>query len=164
MNVILAILGKLSASLTLPLTFALVIIFVLRKLGKNYAKEHPVNVLNRKLRRLHKPMGITLAVVSVIHGISTQTAAFWGTLCTITVLLLGLNFMFRRKFKKPHWLNVHRALTVLMLLTLFLHLNEVEGDRYEHEEDFRGSIPLTEIWSGGSPSPSFTFSISSEIL
>lgn len=130
----LIIIDAFTAKLTLPLTFGLVIIYVLRKLGKGRGKEHPLNVWNRRLRKAHKPMGIALAIVGLIHGLASQTPVLWGIVCCITIFLLGINYMLRRKISKPNWMKVHRALTVIMLVTLALHLGEIrtiKQDKYE---------------------------------
>ena len=137
MDILLLMINKLTSSLTLPLTFALVIVYVLRKLGKNKDRNHFINVMNRKLRNVHKPMGIALAIISITHGIASQTPVFWGIVCAITIVLLGLNFMFRKNFTKPNWLKVHRYLTIIMLLTLFLHLNESEDIKSEKFENYK---------------------------
>lgn len=125
------IIDALTAKLTIPLTFGLVIIFVLRKLGKGKDKNHFINVWNRRLRKAHKPMGIMLAIVSLIHGLASQTPALWGIVCCITIFLLGLNFMLRKKITKPNWMKVHRVLTVVMLITLVLHLGEIKTIKQE---------------------------------
>lgn len=125
------IIDAITAKLTIPLTFALVIIYVLRKIGKGKDKNHFINVWNRRLRKAHKPMGIALAIVSLIHGIASQTPVLWGIVCCITIFLLGLNYMLRKKITKPNWMKVHRILTVVMLITLVLHLGEIQDIKQE---------------------------------
>lgn len=91
------IIDALSAKLTIPLTFAVVIIYVLRKIckGKGKDKEHFINKINQALRKAHIPLGIT----------------------------------------QPNWMKIHRVLTVVMLLTLFLHLGEEQSIKHERFND-----------------------------
>lgn len=136
----LMIIDKLSASLTIPLTFGLVIIYVLRKIGTKYPKDHMINVMNKGLRRFHIPMGIGLAIVSIIHGFASQTPVFWGIVCTVIIILLGLNFAMRKRLRRPNWIKIHRYLTLLMLVTLFLHLNEIKSLKIKDFEQFDSGI------------------------
>lgn len=130
-------LNELTAKLTIPLTFLLVIIYVLRKLGKGRDKSHFINVWNKRLRKTHKLLGITLAVVVIIHGISAESPMLWGIACAVSIFLLGLSFILRKKIKKPNWMKVHRALAIIMLLTFTLHMVELEagedGDGYDDD-------------------------------
>lgn len=137
------IIDAITAKLTIPLTFGLVIIFVLRKLGKGKDKNSFVNTLNKKLRKAHIPMGIALAVISLIHGLASQTPVLWGIVSFITILLLGLSYVLRKKIKNPNWMKVHRVLTVIMLVTLTLHLGEIKTIKQErHNERYTNTYEI----------------------
>ncbi len=146
METTLMIIDAITAKLTIPLTFGLVIIYVLRKLGKGKDKNSFLNRLNRALRKTHIPMGISLAIVSLIHGIASQTPVLWGIVCCITIFLLGFNYMLRKKIKKPNWMKVHRILTVVMLVTLVLHLGEIKTIKEERYGD-KKFVPKYELES-----------------
>lgn len=126
MGEILENLSELTAKLTLPLTFLLVIIYVLRKLGKGKDKSHIINVWNRRLRKVHKPMGITLAAVALVHGISAESPMLWGIICLVSIFMLVLSFVLRKKIKKPNWMKVHRVLVLVMLASFALHMIELK--------------------------------------
>ena len=87
-------------------------------------------------------MGITLAVVSLIHGLLARSAMLWGIICLVSIFLLGLTFVLRKKIKKPNWMKVHRILTIIMLVTFALHMVEHETRDHDYDHD-RASIVTT---------------------
>lgn len=96
--------------------------------------------LNRFFHRCHIPFGVLLLVIGILHGILAgnpswatlsdfQPAAVlftlnWGTGLIIIAILLALTYVFRKQLKK-YWMPAHRALTVLLILFLALHLLDV---------------------------------------
>ena len=140
MEEILEVISEGTAKLTIPLTFTLVIIYVLRKIGKGKDKNHFINVWNRRLRKAHKPMGIILAIVSLIHGITSQIPVLWGIVCCISIFLLGLNYLLRKKIKKPNWIKIHRILAIIMIITFVLHMVEIKTKEHDYDHDDERSI------------------------
>ena len=118
--------GMTCAKLTIPLTILVCIIFVLRMIGKKRDKRSRIYRLNRRLRKMHIPLGIALAVTAFVHAIFSSTGIFapiWGALCLIFLVLTCLTWFFRKK-KGFNFMKWHRALTVAFLITLILHLAE----------------------------------------
>ena len=129
--------GMTCAKLTIPLTILVCIIFVLRMIGKKRDKQSWINKLNRRLRKMHIPLGIALAVTAFVHAIFSSTGIFtpiWGALCLIFLVLTCLTWFFRKK-KEFKW---HRALTVAFLITLVLHLAELPTLKAENSSEIRG--------------------------
>jgi cytochrome b561 len=127
-----------------PLTLALCIIYVLRRAGKKRGRESRVNRLNRMLRKIHIPLGITLIVVSLLHGIAAWLALPhvsreftaldfpWGLAGMVFLLGLAASYLLRKKLK-PNWLRWHRVLTLCFLLTVVLHIG-LEAQAIQAEE------------------------------
>lgn len=150
---------------TIPLTIALVMIYVLRLFGRqskpattvtgttvpgdnpsidlpkdgstgNVPNNCPaeksgwrsvVCSINRILRKVHIPLGIALAIVSLIHGFLSHHSALWGWVCCVVIILLGLSYYLRKLFPTISWIKVHRVLTVIMIATFAMHLVEVQN-------------------------------------
>ncbi len=136
--------SRITSMLTIPLTILVCIIFVLRIAGKGKDKNHLFNSLNRRLRRIHIPLGLLLIAVSTIHGICTETPLFsfnWGTICLAVLFLLALSYYLRKHLH--NWMRWHRILTVLFLIAFIIHLVEVDG----HEARRRGELNNLNIYS-----------------
>jgi len=132
--------GMTCAKLTIPLTILVCIIFVLRMVGKKRDKQNWLNRLNRRLRKMHIPLGIALAVTAFVHAIFSSTGIFapiWGALCLIFLVLTCLTWLFRKK-KGFSFMKWHRALTVVFLITLVLHLAELPALKAENSSESRG--------------------------
>ena len=139
MNITTAI-GMTCAKLTIPLTILVCIIFVLRMIGKKRDKQSWVNRLNRRLRKMHIPLGIALAVTAFVHAVFSSTGIFapiWGALCLIFLVLTCLTWFFRKK-KGFNFMKWHRALTVAFLITLILHMAELPTLKAENSSESRG--------------------------
>ena len=132
--------GMTCAKLTIPLTILVCIIFVLRMTGKNHDKQSWINRLNRRLRKMHIPLGIALAVTAFVHAIFSSTGIFapiWGALCLIFLVLTCLTWFFRKK-KGFNFMKWHRALAVAFLITLILHMAELPALKTENSSGIRG--------------------------
>lgn len=132
--------GMTCAKLTIPLTILVCTIFVLRVVGKKRDQQSWVNRLNRRLRKIHIPLGITLAVTAFVHAIFSSTGIFapiWGALCLIFLILTCLTWFFRKK-KGFNFMKWHRAFTVVFLITLVLHVTEVPALKAQNSSESRG--------------------------
>lgn len=87
--------------------------------------------VNKGLRKYHKQIGILLVITGLIHGVFSSEGIIsfsLGTIAWIVSILLGLNWMFRKKLSKfKGWIYYHRILTVIFLLTILLHIVQVGG-------------------------------------
>ena len=131
--------GMICAKLTIPLTILVCIIFVLRMAGKKGDKQSRVNRWNRRLRKMHIPLGTALAVTAFVHAIFSSTGIFapvWGALCLIFLILTCLTWFFRKK-KGFNFMKWHRTLTALFLITLILHLIELPALKEENSAAIR---------------------------
>jgi uncharacterized protein with FMN-binding domain len=120
------------AWLSIILTFALSIVYILRKAIVKTKGEKPYLIkLNRWLRNHHKHMGILLVVTGLIHGYFSSESILslnLGTVSWVVSILLGLNWMARKVLSKyKGWIYYHRALTAVFLLTIVIHVVDVGG-------------------------------------
>ena len=132
--------GMLCAKLTIPLTILVCVIFVLRISGKKCKPDGWVNRLNRKLRKIHIPLGLALLIAAFVHAIFSSTGIFaliWGALCLFFLALTCLTWFFRKR-KGFNFMKWHRALTVAFLITLVLHLAELPALKAENPSEIRG--------------------------
>lgn len=109
--------------------------------------------LNKLSKKLHIPLGILLVLLGLIHGLfsSFNVISFnMGTICWIISILLGVNWLIRKKLNSPAlWIKHHRCLTIIFLLTLFLHLVEIKLMHFDFNSVFPSeSISAEEIISG----------------
>lgn len=120
------------AWISIILTATLSIIYILRKIIIKSKNKSPYLLsINKALRKHHKLLGIILVITGLIHGIFSSESVFslnFGTLAWVVSILLGLNWMVRKKLAKyKGWIYYHRILTVLFILTIFLHIVQVGG-------------------------------------
>ena len=120
------------AWVAVALALALCVIFLLRRIRKNNnALSKAVTTLNRFLRRYHIVLGIVLIAVGLVHGLfSTQSVLSLniGTGCWIVSLLLGLNWLLRKKLPAyKGWIYYHRILTAAFLALIVWHVVDVGG-------------------------------------
>ncbi|MPN13211.1 hypothetical protein SDC9_160531 [bioreactor metagenome] len=116
------------AKISLVLSILLSIIYSLRILNKKLYnnKNKILNTINKLLRKHHKKMGISLVFTGLIHGIySSKTILSFnlGTITWVVSVILGLNFMLRKKLPnyKP-WIYYHRILTLIFLVLMLMHI------------------------------------------
>jgi len=132
--------GSLCAKLTIPLTILVCVIFVLRIAGKKCKPDGWVNRLNRRLRKIHIPLGLALLIAAFVHAIFSSTGIFaliWGALCLVFLALTCLTWFFRKR-KGFNFMKWHRVLTVAFLITLVLHLAEVPALKAKNSSEIRG--------------------------
>lgn len=120
---------------------------------KFLARISKIKPLNRFFRKIHIPSGIILLITSAVHGIIagnppgvelTQISFFselfslnWGTAAFVCIVLLAVVYLIRKLLSKK-WMPLHRVLTVIMIVTLVLHLFETGvlwfdfGNKNEH--------------------------------
>lgn len=93
--------------------------------------------MNRIFHRIHIPVGILLIAAGLVHGlfagnplgVTIRQAVFgktlftWnmGTVCFILSILLGITYLFR-KMLKANWMELHRILTVMLVVSLAIHI------------------------------------------
>jgi len=110
-------------------------------IGKNRDKQSWINRLNRRLRKMHIPLGIALAVSAFVHAIFSSTGILtpiWGALCLIFLILTCLTWFFRKK-KGFNFMKWHRILTVAFLITFVLHLSELSSIKTENSYESRSN-------------------------
>ena len=123
LNLVFAWIAMISAAV-------LIVVFVLRVINK-LRKTKWVARLNRVLRQNHKSLGVILILFGLAHGILSSDKAIGfnlGTLSWVLTILLGLSFVYRKRFKPQRlWMNVHRLLSVLFAMILVIHISDVGG-------------------------------------
>ncbi|MBU4439012.1 MAG: hypothetical protein L6276_04600 [Acetobacterium sp.] len=83
----------ITAWISVFLAASLAIIYLLRLVNKGYKKHLFISKTNKKLRNIHKPMGIAFVIVACIHGYlssGTILSLNFGTASIAMGLLLGL--------------------------------------------------------------------------
>lgn len=120
------------AWISVLLTVFLSTIYLLRKIiVKSKGKNTYLVSLDRVLKKHHKLVGIVLVITGLVHGLFSSESVFsfnFGTISWIVSILLGLNWMIRKILLKhkgfPYY---HRALTLIFILTIVLHVIQVGG-------------------------------------
>lgn len=125
------LLNVLTAWTSVVLALLLSVVYILRLINKGKGKETLIGRLNRKLRNVHKPLGIIFVITACIHGFFSSGAILsfnFGTLCMAMGILLGLTYWLRKAYKTQcSWCKPHRLLTLVLLAFLGVHLWEVGG-------------------------------------
>ena len=106
------------------------IIYFLKIMNKKRRRRW-LAALNRALRQNHKSLGIILIVLGLVHGIMSSDKAIGfnlGTLSWILSILLGLSFLYRKRFKPQRiWMTLHRFLTMVFVAIIAIHVINVGG-------------------------------------
>jgi uncharacterized protein with FMN-binding domain len=116
------------------LAVLLAVVFITRKIAQASAgKSGKAARLNRALRKPHIVIGILCVVTGLVHGLAS-TDTVWslnvGTVSWVLSLLLGVNFLLRKRLKHiGGWMVYHRILTVLFLASIVWHVVDVGGIR-----------------------------------
>ena len=106
---------------------------------------------NRALRKRHKNLGLFMILCGLAHGyLSSENilSLNLGTFLWLLSLMLGINWLIRKKLKnKISWIKVHRALVVVLLISLPAHIYAVGGIRiFEHYRMYQmRNVKNTEI-------------------
>lgn len=120
------------ANISTYLVVILSIIYFLRVINQKFFsnKNQMLKLTNQVLRSYHKTLGITLIFTGLIHGIFSSEPVLsinLGTISWVLSIVLGLNFMFRKHFKKKGWIYYHRILTVIFIGVLAAHILTVKA-------------------------------------
>ncbi|WP_461204910.1 FMN-binding protein [Clostridium sp. DL1XJH146] len=139
-------LAKISTGLAIIMSAIYVLRVINKKVFNN--EKNFLYSLNRVLRKHHKTLGIILVIIGLVHGIYSSDSVLsfnWGTVAWVFSLLLGLNWMLRKKLKtKKIWIYYHRILTVLFLLTMVIHIAVVKDVFNSNSEGFNQSTSISE--------------------
>lgn len=112
----------------IPLTFMLSIIFVYRKIGKKQSPDSRINRWNKKLRKKHISLGITLVIVAGFHTVWASMKhgwyLSWGKVAFVVMIFLLLSYLLRKKLKGK-WIVIHRILTVIFIVSIVMHLASI---------------------------------------
>jgi len=149
------ILNYVLAWVGILLAVALCVIYILRVVEKKMGngQDNWMKRANQLLRRYHKPLGIILVIVGLIHGLYSSDELLslnLGTLLWAVSLALGLNWMFRRyKHYPKSWIHLHRYLALLFVLLIPIHIIDVGGIAIDDEFIALLDGPRTEFVSQG---------------
>ncbi|MDD5016771.1 MAG: FMN-binding protein [Eubacteriales bacterium] len=116
------------AWIALVISFFLIVIWALRLICKN-KKPSFLYKINRWLRHHHKLIGILLIIAGTVHGLFSSDALFGlnlGTAAWVLSILLGVNWLFRKRMKKM-WMTYHRILTAVFIALVVIHIISVGG-------------------------------------
>ena len=106
------------------------VIYFLRVMNKQ-RRSRLIAAFNRALRQNHKSLGIILIIFGLVHGIMSSDKAIGfnlGTLSWVFSILLGLSFLYRKRFKPQRiWMTLHRFLTIGFLAIIAIHVIDVGG-------------------------------------
>jgi len=120
------------AWISVLLALLLSIIYVTRILSNMATRfKIPLTVINKKLRRHHKKVGVSLVLTGILHGLNSSepiTSLSLGTICWLISILMGISWMARKSLKHFNgWIFYHRILTVVFIATLIWHIIDVGG-------------------------------------
>ncbi len=120
----------ITAWASVVLLFAVIVIWVLRILvqKKIVSKDSFIYKTNRFLRKYHKYAGIAFLTVALTHGILSSDELFsinWGSLSFFFIAFMSLLYLIKKKIQRKTWVNIHRVLTLAVILTFTLHLLDV---------------------------------------
>ncbi len=117
---------KMLGILNVVLIIIIVLPYCLRRLGQRFFPQKKIasTKLMKLLRSVHKPLGICLLLITLIHGYLAlgSLRMHTGTLVGIIVLAtVVLGILFYRK-KRAVLLKWHKRAALLMVLLTLLHL------------------------------------------
>jgi len=127
------LMNVVSAWISAGLVAVLSIIWLMRLYIKKHGikRERDVYRLNRMLRKYHKWTGISFVVIASVHGLFSSYKLLslnFGTLIVVFSILMGVTYYLRKKFNNgSSWLSIHRALTLMILILIPVHIIEVGG-------------------------------------
>ncbi len=100
--------------------------YVLKFLNKNYIKSGNSKIKNiiKFLRKLHKPLGISLAIIALVHGYLAlgSLRLHTGSILYVSIIItsvLGGSFY---KLKKKTLFTWHKRFALISLIILMIHL------------------------------------------
>ena len=165
-------LNYLFAWIAVALGVLLTVIWLLRIYIKGRGKENAgfAAALNKNLRKNHKLLGALLVIAGMLHGIFSSQGLFtlnWGSFVWLISILLGLSYMLRKSILKgPMCMNIHRALTIVFIIGIGIHIYDVGGVRVVDylKNDVFGSVASQEIALNSSQSANKTADGSKEAV
>lgn len=104
--------------------------FYMRKLRKlkDIEERDSIVLALRKIKKIHPYIGLILIVIGLVHsrfamGIFPPPIKHTGTILILLIALNGLIAIIGHKIKlfKRNWRYLHRAVAVLIILSLFVH-------------------------------------------
>ena len=106
------------------ISFAMCVLLLAKYIGRISKCKN----INNSLRRLHKPFGIAVIVIGVVHGLLSfikcsqeVVANLSGIFLWALIALLAVTFYSRKKLKSK-WFALHRFLAVLLVASLVIHV------------------------------------------
>lgn len=120
------------AWITLFLFVLLVIKYIIRLLAKRFTWLQPTN---RIFSKIHKPAGLLILITGLLHGLTSSAMVFslnLGTITLISFILLAISY-FLKRFYKPRFLLIHRALTIISIILVITHIVDVGGLNLIHK-------------------------------
>lgn len=114
-----SILGFLSSFLL----FILLLPYFLRLLNSKMIKSDQIKKIIKMLKKIHRPAGMLLAVVALVHGYLALGSLRLHT-GTLLYVLMFITMAFGAAFyakKKKQWLSLHRALALGTIVLLAVH-------------------------------------------
>lgn len=118
-----SILNIVFAWLSLAIIVLLCSLFPISKLLENKNDQnHSMSRLKYYLKKLHKPLGVVIIFIMLIHGrLSGQRPGIEAILILLISIMLLCSYCLRRKLPKG-WKKMHLALTVFLLVAIIIHL------------------------------------------
>ena len=84
--------------------------------------------LTSYLKKLHKPLGITLLLATFLHGVNaisvnfeSKIAILLGMLSFILIVIMIVSFILRKKLKAK-WFKIHSKCAVIFLFVFLAHI------------------------------------------
>lgn len=103
-------------------------VFCILILAKYIGRISKNKTLNSILKKIHKPLGITVIGVAAIHGITSYIEAPQVSVTSITgIILFALIIMLARTFYarknlKAKWFQMHRHLSIILSIMIVIHV------------------------------------------
>ena len=125
----LMIISSITSRIALFAFFMTVLKYVSRKLAKT--GNGIFKKADKALMKTHKFFGLTMLIFSILHGITSvysikmigMVPFIIGMVCFAACLIAIGSFYLRKRMDKPkHWIFIHRAATVIALVTLIGHI------------------------------------------
>ena len=105
------------------------LIKIIQKKVNKFSDNKLLIKINKYLRKNHIKLGYLFLISSLIHGILSSYSIIsfnYGTITFIIAILLWYTFADKKQIGKT-WIQKHRELTVLLIVTTVLHIFEVGG-------------------------------------
>lgn len=89
------------------------------------ARRSSKGILQQLRGKHHMVWGKIAILIGFFHGILVGPQWFlhlnWGTISWLCMLLLLCSYQFRKKLGK-HWFNIHKIITVILILAVCIHV------------------------------------------